>query len=54
VKNYLQPGTVVYHNISLFGRLRQENLEVKATLDYIVRPCLKKNPVSSAGKWMEL
>lgn len=27
--------------ISLLGRLREEDCELKATMSYVVRPCLK-------------
>lgn len=29
-------------NLRLFGRLKQENWEFKASLDSILRPCLKR------------
>jgi hypothetical protein len=36
------PGMAVHAYISEPGRFRQENREIKASLDYIVSPCLKE------------
>jgi hypothetical protein len=38
-------------DIPAFGRLRQEDLKFKASLSYIVRPCLKQREKKKKNSW---
>jgi hypothetical protein len=40
-----KPGIVAHLCIPSLRRVKQENHELKASLGYIVRPCLKKKKI---------